>query len=704
MKTKAIIGILFAITFSCTEKNKENNNHMTNPLLLNTFDTPFNTIPFDQIKHEHFEPAFDSAFKIAKAEIDQIVASQEPPTFENTIEALENSGELLSRTTTILFNLNSAATDTSIQALTRQMSPRLSEFYNDITLNQELFQKVKTVYQNTHKDKLNTEQKMLLENTFKNFERSGANLDGEAKQEYREVTKELSELTVKFGENVLAETNAYILHLTDTNDLSGLPEDIIKSAAEEAENRELEGWVFTLQFPSYGPFMKYADNRELREKLAKAYGSRGLQGNTYDNQKIIRRIAELRLKMANLLGYPTYADFVLSDRMAESADKVNGFLNDLLTKSMPYAKKELDEIQAFAKQNGADFSIAPWDWSYYSEKLKLEKYRVDDEATRPYFKLENVEQEVFNLATSLFGLSFKQNEQIPVYHEDVKAFEVYDQDGSFLAVLYMDYFPRESKRQGAWMTSYIRQSKAKGKEVRPHVSLVCNFTKPTKEKPSLLTYYEVRTLLHEFGHGLHGMLSDVHYESLAGTSVYRDFVELPSQLMENWAEEKDWLNKVTKHYETGEKMPDELLNKVIESKNFTAAYQTIRQLSFGFNDMAWHSLKEPFNGDVIEFEKTAMAKTQLFPPAEGTAMSPAFSHIFAGGYAAGYYSYKWAEVLDADAFHLFKERGIYDIETAASFREHILSKGGTEHPMDLYVKFRGQEPSIDPLLIRSGLK
>jgi peptidyl-dipeptidase Dcp len=696
MKPGIFLAILF-LNLSCMESN------MTNPLLT-TYNTHFNTIPFHKIKPEHFEPAFDSAFKSGRAEVEQIIANAEKPTFENTIEALETSGKMLGRISSILFNLNSAATDSSIQALTRQMSPRLSEYQNDITLNETLFSKVNAVYNSPDTALLNGEQKMLLENTYKQFVRNGANLDDRAKEEYRAVTKELSELTVKFGENVLAETNSFILHLTDPADLAGLPEDVLKTAAEEAEARQLDGWVFTLQFPSYAPFLKYADNRDLREKMSRAYGSRGLKDNANDNREIVRRIAELRLTMANLLDYPTYADFVLSNRMAESTERVNAFLNELLEASMPFAKRELAEVQEYASRNGADFTLNSWDWSYYSEKLKMERFNIDDEATRPYFKLENVEKGVFDLAKNLFGLTFKENEEIPVYHADVKAFEVYDHDGSFLAILYIDYFPRENKRGGAWMTSYVRQSRSRGEDIRPHVSLVCNFTKPTTEKPSLLTYNEVRTLLHEFGHGLHGMLSDVHYESLSGTSVYRDFVELPSQLLENWAEEKEWLNSVAIHHETNERMPDEMLDNIVESKNFTAAYHTVRQLSFGFTDMSWHSKVKPYSGDIIEFERQAMSSTQLFPMVDGVAMSPSFSHIFSGGYAAGYYSYKWAEVLDADAFSLFKEKGIFDRETAASFREHILSKGGTEHPMKLYVRFRGHEPSIDPLLERSGLR
>ena len=671
--------------------------------LLGSYSTPCDTVPFDQIKHEDFLPAFEEAFRIGREEIAAITDNHEVPTFKNTIAALDSSGELLNRVSSILFNLNSAETDDRLQGLAREISPKLSEFSNDITLNTALFARVKEVYELADKSVMTAEEQMLLDKTYKQFVRSGANLLDEKKIEFREVTKELAELTVKFGENVLAETNAFTLHITETGDLSGLPEDVIHEAAEEAKSRELEGWVFTLQFPSFVPFMKYAQNRELRKQMAIAYNSRGLHNNEHDNKEVILRITTLRLKLANLLGYETFADFVLSERMAESTLKVQKFLKELLTASLPAARNEVQEVQEYADRNGAQFDLQSWDWSYYSEKLKKEKYNVDDEVTRPYFSLENVQNGVFDLANRLYGLTFSRNRDIPVYHADVVAFEVFDENKDFLAILYMDFFPRKGKRQGAWMTEYIEQHVKGDKDIRPHVSLVFNFTKPGKEKPSLLTYNEVRTLLHEFGHALHGMLSRVNYSSLSGTSVYRDFVELPSQLLENWAEQPEWLDGVAAHYKTGEKMPVEILNSILESKNFLEGYASVRQISFGLTDMAWHSLRNPFGGDIIAFEKKAMEPTQLLPPVEGTAMSPSFGHIFAGGYAAGYYGYKWAEVLDADAFSLFKAKGIYDKTVAASFRENILSKGGTEHPMRLYMKFRGHEPSIEPLLERSGL-
>lgn len=683
---------------------KQNINTMNNPL-LSEFNTPYNSVPFDKITPAHFKPAFDSVFEQTRTEIQKIIDNPEAPSYENTIVALERSGDLLGRISGILYNLNVAETNPDIQNTTREISPMLSDFRNDIILNNDLFDKIKAVYANTDQRQYVQEEKMLLEKTYKDFVRNGANLSPEQKDEYRKITNELAKLTVDFGENVLAETNDFTLHITNESDLSGLTEDVIAQAKAEADSRELEGWVFTLQFPSFGPFLKYADNRELRKQIYLAYNTRGLHQNEHNNEDIVKRIAELRLEMANILGYNTYADFVLSDRMAESTDRVNTFLNDLLIASIPVAKKEYREVQEFANAQGADFIIEAWDWSYYSEKLKKQQFDIDDEDTRPYFQLEKVEAGVFGLANTLWGITLNEVHNIPVYHEDVKVFEVFDAENNFLALLYMDYFPRESKKGGAWMTEYLQQEISDdGENIRPHISLVFNFTKPTKTKPSLLTFTEVTTLLHEFGHGLHGMLSNCKYGSLAGTNVYRDFVELPSQILENWAEQKEWLDKVAMHYETGGKIPEELVQKIIDSKNFNTGYFSTRQLSFGISDMKWHTLTSPYNGDIKEFEKEAMAPTQVLPRVEGTAMSSAFSHIFAGGYAAGYYSYKWAEVLDADAFAYFKEEGVFNIEIAEKFKENILSKGGTEHPMDLYVKFRGKEPTVDALLERSGLK
>jgi peptidyl-dipeptidase Dcp len=689
--------VVFSI-FACST----NKSDMGNPLLTK-YKTPHETVPFDKIEVPDISQAFDTAFKQARIEIDAILTNQEEPNFNNTIEALEASGALLDNLSLILFNLNSAETNDSIQSLAREISPRLTEFQNDITLNEDLFKKVQFVKENTDKDVLTAEQNQLLKNTYIAFVRNGANLNEEDKEVFREVSKNLSELTVKFGENVLAETNAYLMHLTDSADLAGLPEDVITAAAEEAQNRELEGWVFTLKIPSFLPLIKYCDNRELRKDITIAFGNRGMKGNEYDNQDIIRQITNQRLVIANLLGYPSFGAYVLDNRMAETPDRVMNFLDELSQAYYEPAKVEVAQVTEYAQSIGADFELQRWDWRYYSEKLKKERYELDDELTRPYFKLENVTAGVFQLATDLWGLTFKENKSIPVYHPDVKAFEVYDENKKYLAVLYMDFFPREGKRQGAWMTEFKQQEKEGGKDIRPHISLVFNFTKPTAEKPSLITYNELRTTLHEFGHALHGMLSDVTYSSVSGTNVYRDFVELPSQIMENWAEQEEWLNKIAVHYETGETMPKELLQKIMDSKNYLAAYSGTRQVNYGTIDMAWHSVTEPFTGDIEEFETKMMAGLDIIPPIEGTAMSPSFSHIFAGGYAAGYYGYKWAEVLDADAFSLFLENGIFDKATAASFRENILSRGGTEPPMQLYIKFRGKEPSIDPLLERSGL-
>jgi len=698
MKIKQIpVYLIVIVVLVCCKSTDKN----TNPL-LSDFNTPHNTIPFDNINPEHFIPAFDTAFTVAREEIDKIVDNPNPPDFSNTIEALDRNGELLTLVASILFNLNSAETDTNIQAIARDISPRLSEFSNYITLNEPLFARVKEVFNSTDRNSLSPEKRMLLKDTYKAFVRNGANLGSEQKEQYRSITKELSELSVKFGENLLAATNAYILNITDSADMEGLPESKIAGAKEEAAARKLDGWVFTLQYPSYVPFLQYAKNRDLRKQMYIAYNTRGLENDESDNRAIAKKIASLRMQEANLIGYPTYADYSLEEKMAKTPGTVLSFLNELLTASMPYAQDELAEVQSFAKSIGDDITIESWDWSYYSEKLKKQKFDINDEETRPFFTFENVQKGVFDLAGRLYDISFVENKKIPVYHPDVKAFEVFDQDGKFLAILYLDFFPRQGKRPGAWMTEFKSQRIENDEDHRPHVSLVLNFSKPSADKPSLLTYNEVRTLLHEFGHSLHGMLSNVTYSSLSGTNVYHDFVELPSQIMENWAQEKEWLDMIAIHYQTREKMPDAMLKKIIDSKNFNSGYASVRQLSFGLNDMAWHTLTKTYEGDVVSFEHEAMTPAQLLPLVEGTCMSTSFGHIFSGGYAAGYYGYKWAEVLDADAFSLFKENGIFDKATAMSFRDNILSKGGTEPPMDLYVRFRGHKPSIKPLLERSG--
>lgn len=675
----------------------------TNPLLIKS-NTPFNTPAFSQIKNEHFLPAFEKAIADARQEVDVVVNNKKSPTFENTIVALSSNGELLDEVASIFFNLLSANTNDEMQKLAQTISPMLSDFQNDISLNEKLFARVKVVYNQRAKLKLTPEQATLLEKTYKGFVRSGANLNDAEKEKYRAFTKELSTLTLTFNNNVLAETNAFLLHIDNKADLAGLPQSAIDDAAQTAKAKNVEGWCFTLQGPSYLAFMKYADNRSLREKLYKAYNSKGAHANEYNNESNLKRIAELRLEVAKLLGYNTYSDYVLEERMAQNATNVNKLLNQLLDASKPYALNEVKEVQDFATANGATFALQPWDFSYYSEKLKNQKYSFNEELIRPYFKLENVRAGIFELAHRLYGLTFVENNKIDKYHSDVKVFEVYDQNNKFLSVLYLDFFPRDSKRGGAWMTSYREQKKVDGKDIRPIISVVTNFSKPTDTKPSLLTYYEVSTFLHEFGHALHGMLSDVTYSSLSGTSVYRDYVELPSQIMENFAREKEFLDLFAVNYETGEKIPEDLVKKLLASQNYLAGYSSVRQIAFGLLDMAYHSQTAAISVPVATFEKQATSATQLLPVADSCLISTSFSHIFAGGYAAGYYSYKWAEVLDADAFSVFKAHGIFDKATADSFRQNVLSKGGSEHPMVLYKRFRGQEPSIDALLIRSGFK
>ena len=673
-----------------------------NPL-LQEFNTPHQTPPFTQIQTAHYIPAFTAAMEEGRAEIKAIIDNPATPDFNNTIEALEKAGNKLSRISSIFFNLNSAETSEAIQEVAREVSPLLSEYGNDIWLNEALFARVKAVYEQKDKLTLSTEQATLLDNTYKGFVRRGALLNAEDKQKYRNITAELSKLSLQFGENLLAETNDYKLHITDEADLAGLPEAVREAAQQLAESEGKEGWMFSLHAPSMLPFMQYADQRELREQLFRASTKRGNQDNQNDNKANILRQAELRLAKAQLLGYRSHADYVLEERMAQSADKVNAFLNELFEKSFPFAQEDVAQVAAFAKQQGLEGELQRWDFAYYSEKLKTSLFDLNEEMTKPYFQLEKVKTGIFDLTNKLWGLSYKLNKDIPVYHPDVFAYEVFNRDEQVISVLYLDFHPRKGKQGGAWMTSFRDQHMENGQNIIPHVSVVCNFTPPTASRPSLLTFNEVTTFLHEFGHALHGMLSEVTYESLSGTSVYRDFVELPSQIMENWALEKEWLQDVAVHYQTGETMPEDLIQKIIAADNFQSGYLTVRQLSFGFNDMAWHSITEPLATDAISFEKAAMAKTELFPEVAGSCFSTAFGHIFDGGYAAGYYGYKWAEVLDADAYALFKEKGIFDQATAESFREHILSKGGTRHPMDLYIAFRGAEPSVEALLLRSGL-
>lgn len=673
-----------------------------NPL-LEQFNTPFETVPFDKIENEHFLPGLKTALEEARSEINAIVSNTDAPTFENTILALEFSGEKVGRIAEIFFNLNSAETNDAIQKLAQEISPLLSEYRNDILLNEKLFQRIDTVYQNELSQLTGQEEKTLLEKTWKGFVRNGAKLSDEAKEQLRKIDMELSKLSLTYGEHLLADTNNFQLHITNEEDLAGLPEGAKDAAAETAKEKALEGWVFTLQYPSYIPFMMYAEKRELREQLYRAFNSKAFHNDENDNQEIVKQIAQLRYKRANLLGYKNHADFVLEERMAESPENVNNFLQDLLEKAKPFAEKDIEEVKAFAKEKDGFTDLQRWDFSYYSEQLKKQRYEIDDEILKPYFKLENVVDGVFKVAQKLYGLTFVQNNAIPKYHPEVVTYEVLDKNNNHLAVFYADFFPREGKRNGAWMTSYRSQKIKEGKEERPHVSIVCNFTKPTAKKPSLLTFNEVTTLFHEFGHALHGMLAQGKYPSLTGTSVFWDFVELPSQVLENWCYEKEALDLFAIHYETGEKIPEQLIERIKNAATFQEGYATIRQLSFGLLDMAWHGGNPSKIDDITAFESEALASTELFEKVQGTNVSCQFAHIFQGGYSAGYYSYKWAEVLDADAFEYFLEEGIFNTEVAQRFEEFVLSAGGREHPMELYKKFRGKEPSVDALLKRAGL-
>lgn len=672
-----------------------------NPL-LESWPGPHATPAFDRIHNEHYMPAFQQALAEARAEVEAIVANTDEPTFANTIEALEFSGRRLDDLCNLFFNLNEACTDDEMQRIALEVSPLLTAFSNDVSLNPALFDRVRKVYEKRADLTLTTEQNRLLEKSYKGFVRGGVALSDADKDRFRELTTELGQLSLQFNQHVLAATNAFTLHLTDPAQVNELPESVREGATVEAHERGLEGWVITLQAPSMVPFMTYSSNRELKEQLWRRYNSR-CYGDEQDNREIVKRIVALRLEVARLLGYETYAAYVLEERMAGTQLRVQQFLSELLDRAIEPARKEVKEVADFARSEGADYELMPWDYAYWQEKLKQARYTFDEEMLKPYFRLENVQRGVFLLAEKLYGLTFRENSDIPVYHPDVKAFEVCDGDGTFLAVLYMDYFPRASKRGGAWMTEFRPQYIEKGHEVRPLISVVCNFTKPTREQPSLLTFDEVTTLLHEFGHALHGMMAKGTYPSLTGTSVYRDFVELPSQIMENWATEKEYLDLWAIHYQTGEKIPAELVQKVIDAKNYQAAYRHIRQVSFGLIDMAWHTVTAPVTEDVARFEQQAAEKTQLLPRVGGQCMSTAFGHIFAGGYAAGYYGYKWAEVLDADAFSLFNERGIFNREVASSFRHDLLEKGGSEDPMTLYVRFRGHEPDSQALFERMGI-
>lgn len=672
-------------------------------ILTNYFDTVHNTAPFSQIKNDDYIPAFEIAIEATRKEVDAIAQNPEAPTFENTVAAMAYSGMTLDRISSIFFNLHSAETSDQLEQIAQEIAPKLSELSNDITLNFDLFKRIKAVYEQKDQLDLTTEQQTLLEKSYKDFVRNGALLNDEQKERLRKIDTELSVLKLKFGENVLAETNAYQLHITDENDLAGLPEGSIEAARALAQSEDKEGWIFTLDFPSYLPFVTYADNRELRKEIAVAAGRKAFQQNEYNNEEIVLKIVNLRFQRAQLLGYKTHADFVLEERMAQRPEKVDAFLKELLSKAKPAAQKEFDELAAFAKEKDGITQLEKWDGSYYAEKLKQERFSLDDEKLKPYFKLENVLNGAFEVAEKLFDIRFKEVHNIDKYHEEVQTFEVSDKEDKLVAVFYADFFPRKGKRNGAWMTSFKPQYVKDDTQHRPHVSIVCNFTRPTATKPSLLTFNEVTTLFHEFGHALHGMLADTIYPTLSGTSVFWDFVELPSQIMENWCYEKEALALFARHYETGEDIPMDLVEKIKESASFLEGMATIRQLSFGMLDMGWHGHDPAKIKDLKAFETEQFSDTQLYPDVKENAMTPAFSHIFNGGYSSGYYSYKWAEVLDADAFDYFSQNGIFNKEIAKKFKDNILSKGGTEHPMVLYKRFRGQEATPDALLKRAGL-
>ena len=689
------------------QENKTENR--INPFFA-PYNTPHDTVPFDRIRLEDYEEAFMEGIRRDDEATDKIVNDPEEPTFENTLarvdtEKGEHYYDLLSRVSNVFSCMMSAETCDEMEALAQKMSPILTKHANDITLNKKLFERIKFVHDHPNRE-LNAEEQMLLDTSYDGFVRSGALLDEEGKEKLRQLTEEASMLTLQFSQNLLKENKAFQLHITDKAQLDGLPETAIAAAEQNAKEQEKEGWIFTLDFPVFSPFMTYSTQRELRKQMYMARNTECIHDNDANNLEICKRLINLRRELAQLLGFDTYADYVLKHRMASNIDNVYKLLNDLIDAYKPTAEKEVAEITDLAKRiEGDDFVMEPWDMSFYSHKLQMEKYNLDAEMLRPYLQLDKVIDGVFGLAGKLYGITFKENKDIPVYHPDVKAYEVFDKDGSYLAVFYADFFPRKGKQGGAWMTEFQGQwIDHNGQNIRPHVSVVMNFTKPTAEKPALLTLGEVETFLHEFGHSLHGMFANTRFESLSGTNVWWDFVELPSQFMENYAVEKDFLRTFAFHYQTGEPLPDDLIERIVKSRNFMAAYGCLRQVSFGLLDMAYYTKKEAFDDDIIPFEKKAWAKAMVTPQLPNTCMTVQFSHIMAGGYAAGYYSYKWAEVLDADAFSVFKKNGIFDQHTAQSFRDNILSKGGTEHPMTLYKRFRGQEPTIDALLERNEIK
>mgnify|MGYP003301613359 FL=1 len=693
-KKLLIAGAALALISGC--------NNMDNPFLRES-SAPFGAPEFDKIRNEHYLPAFEQGIAEAKAEIDAIVVNTEEPTFENTIEAMEYAGQTLNGVASVFYALMEANTNDEMQQIAEQISPMLTDYSMYVSLNAPLFERVKAVYEKKDELGLDQDQLKLLEDNYKSFVRGGANLSDEDKELYSKWSGELSLLTLQFSKNVLSATNAYVLNITDEADLAGLPEFVKTMAAETAAEKGLEGWAFTLDAPSYSPFLKYSENRQLRKDIWTAYNTRAV-GGEFDNTEIVRQIADLRIKMANILGYETYADYALEERMAKNRTTVNEFIRNLLEPSMEFAKKDVADVYAFAKKNDFEGSkLESWDFSYWSEKYQQAEYSLSAEELKPYFQLESCIDAVFGLASRLYGISFKECDDVPVYHEDVKVYEVKDADGSHLALFYADFFPRASKRGGAWMTDFRGQSIRDGVEYRPFITIVCNFTKPTADAPALITHDELTTFLHEFGHALHGIFAKGRYPSLTGTSVSRDFVELPSQIMENWAFEPEYLNSFAKHYQTGEPIPAELIEKVVAAKNYLAGYGQVRQLHFGYLDMAWHSLTELPAEGTVEFEQKTLAPYAVMPSVEGVAFSPSFSHIFSGGYSAGYYSYKWAEVLEADAFSLFKEKGIFNTEVSDSFRKNILEKGGTEDEAVIYRNFRGHDPEPQALMEKLGL-
>lgn len=689
------------------EEKTTDKNIRKNPF-FEPYTTPHETVPFDKIKIEDYEEAFMEGIRRDDEQIEKTISNTDEPTFDNTIINVDDDKDgyydLLSRVSTVFFNLLSAETNDEMDALAQKLQPILTKHANDVRLNKKLFERIKYVYE--HHRELTPEEQMLLENCYDGFVRSGALLDDEGKEKLRKLTEEASMLSLQFSQNLLKENKAYTINITNEEELDGLPDTAKEAAALAAKEHGKEGWVFTLDYPSYSPFMTYSTQRELRKQLYMMRNTICTHSNDENNINICRRIVNLRREIAQLLGFNTYADYVLKNRMASNEANVYKLLNDLISAYMPTARAEVQDIEKKAKEmEGNDFIMEPWDFSYYSHKLQLERFNLDAEMLRPYFELSKVIEGVFGLANKLYGITFKENKDIPVYHGDVKAYEVFDKDGSYLAVFYADFHPRKGKQGGAWMTEYQGQwIDKKGENVRPHVSVVMNLTKPTAEKPALLTLGEVETFLHEFGHSLHGMFANTRFESLSGTNVWWDFVELPSQFMENYAVEKDFLRTFAFHYKTGEPLPDELIDRIAKSRNFMVAYGCMRQVSFGLLDMAYYTQSKPFTDDIIPFEKKVWEKAMVLPQLPDTCMTVQFSHIMAGGYAAGYYSYKWAEVLDADAFSVFKKNGIFDKKTAQSFRDNILSKGGTEHPMTLYKRFRGGEPTIDALLERNGIK